>query len=898
MPRKLEVGTIARIDRLIARPKLDPWWHRATAAGHLLLVAPPGYGKTAFLLSQLARFKGDLRWYAIDEGDRDPEIFARGIDPALRPVDGTLQRVLVIEDLHLLPRSEAHGAALSQVLREFPGTVVLSSRESPAIPTARLETSGRLVRMGVEQLRFEAAEVRELLALRLDSEIAERVSRRVLDLTDGWPAGIELLLSGEDAPIESTIERAHTIDHVWERYFSEEVIDRVDPELRAALLDASLLPRFDAALLDRLLGRNDGAAHVSALVERELFVQRLEAGGTWYRFLPIFRRHLRERFGRERGEVERKRLSLRAAELLIDAGLQAEAAAAFLTAGERSRAIACLERLGRLDGAPSGDLLEVARQLAPAELTAAPWALLALARWHELRGDWSRVLRLCARGMRAGSDRAARLAFVDLRARILMRRGRHAEVIRTCARALRALRASRASRGEEPTDTVEAKLLTTLGISRAELGHLDRAAAALGRVLQLAERVGDAAVEARALYLLASNVHLSRGDVIRAEEAARRSLERWVELDDAKGICHATGVLAEIKLAQEDLTAAAALATDALHRAELLGYRMIEGYCHLVLGGVALRRGQREEARRNLARAERIGDDLEEVDLSVLSRLRSAEAEPDRAESLIAEAAERARAVGATRLLSLCERTRRIPPVVPIPQHRGAVGSARSQDALDIFLLGPIVIERGGETWGFASFTSRRALRLFLFLAMRRFTWVPREEIQEALWPGVAPERSLNQLKQSAHLLRRLLEPAGRRVGYLAQRHEAYRLEPEWVASCDLTRFEEACRAGVTAFQAGERERAACLLREAIQLYRGDFAAELPYEEFAVDARARLALLRHRAAERLERLGRECEPVRGKAEPTGPRIALSVEPSSSRRAGAKAAYHGREPEVP
>jgi LuxR family maltose regulon positive regulatory protein len=136
-----------------------------------VVTAPPGFGKTT-LLAEWARSAAGppVAWLSLDENDNDPARFFAYLAAAVQRVEpefagramvamrgpgavlpavlplllndlANLERgvVLVIEDYHVIDNSEIHGA-LGYLIERGPSDfgVVLSSREDPPLPLARL----------------------------------------------------------------------------------------------------------------------------------------------------------------------------------------------------------------------------------------------------------------------------------------------------------------------------------------------------------------------------------------------------------------------------------------------------------------------------------------------------------------------------------------------------------------------------------------------------------------------------------------------------------------------------------------------------------------------------------------------------------------------------------------
>jgi DNA-binding SARP family transcriptional activator len=188
------------------------------------------------------------------------------------------------------------------------------------------------------------------------------------------------------------------------------------------------------------------------------------------------------------------------------------------------------------------------------------------------------------------------------------------------------------------------------------------------------------------------------------------------------------------------------------------------------------------------------------------------------------------------------DRRRRTPPEWPghiSPSHRSE---------LQIVTLGRFQVEGpNGPING--DWLEQRPGQLLKYLVGERRRVVASDRIAEALWPEAGPEEARNRLRQYVHALREKLEPDRTHrspARFVVARRGAYCFETSgvWI---DADEFEREARAGLAAFDQGFIEPAAAHLTSAMRLYQGDFLAEDPYAEWALDERERLRELAGRA---------------------------------------------------
>jgi DNA-binding SARP family transcriptional activator len=143
----------------------------------------------------------------------------------------------------------------------------------------------------------------------------------------------------------------------------------------------------------------------------------------------------------------------------------------------------------------------------------------------------------------------------------------------------------------------------------------------------------------------------------------------------------------------------------------------------------------------------------------------------------------------------------------------------------------------------------RKVLALLCLLVSRPRFAAAREEVLEGLWPDLDPASALNSLNQTTYFLRRVFEPQyveETSPGYLVQDGEMIWLDPELVNSRARMCFDLIRGMPPTP----EPDAVARLARE----YRGRFALDFAYEEWASDYRDSLHAAYLRVVEQAIRL--------------------------------------------
>ena len=345
------------VTNVVHRLRLDPLVTARSAAPATVVAATAGWGKTIFAASWLAA-GADQRsgvWVSLDEADDDPHAFWCAVAAAVMPVLGVrateaLRRVaagaaaadelpgavaaalrlapgpiaLVLDNLHEISSPHVHAGLVRLV--ERPPTnlsLLVTTRRDPPWPLARLRLAGLVAEVRAADLAFRVDEAAQLFR-QLGVGVTESQVERLVERTEGWPAGLRLVgvhLKGVDE-LEGPVSAFSGEDHSVAGYLLTEVLDRESPEMIAFLETISGVDLVCADLADALTGRHDGARVLADLAASHLFVQAVGQPGRWYRLHRLIADILRARPAPRR---RRRDLHRRAAEWLRSNGMPLEA---------------------------------------------------------------------------------------------------------------------------------------------------------------------------------------------------------------------------------------------------------------------------------------------------------------------------------------------------------------------------------------------------------------------------------------------------------------------------------------------------------------------------------------------------------------------------------------------
>jgi DNA-binding SARP family transcriptional activator len=162
-----------------------------------------------------------------------------------------------------------------------------------------------------------------------------------------------------------------------------------------------------------------------------------------------------------------------------------------------------------------------------------------------------------------------------------------------------------------------------------------------------------------------------------------------------------------------------------------------------------------------------------------------------------------------------------------------------SGPSLRVRTLGPTRVDSAeGPLEG--SWLDQRTGQLFKYLLTERGRFVHADEIGESLWSN-ADFAIAGSVRYSIHALRRKIEPQrGNREpsSFILSRSGSYRLNLELV-KVDADEFEALISAALECTQT-DRDAAVAGLQAGMELYGGDFLADMPYADWAMAERHRL----------------------------------------------------------
>ena len=317
---------------VVVRPRLIERLNKGLRGKLTLVSAPAGFGKSTLVSDWLARCGQQAAWLSLDEGDADPARFLTYFIAALQTItshigvgvlgmlespqplagEATLTAlineitaipnpfVLILDDYHVVDSSPVD-ASLKFLLEHLPPQMhlVMTTREDPQLPLARLRARGQLTELRAADLRFTPGEAAEFLNGGMGLSLSEENITALESRTEGWIAGLQLAaLSMQGHPNTSDFIKSFTGSHHFVLdYLAEEVLHQQPDNIQTFLLRTSILDRLCGPLCDAVLNTADGSgqAILETIEQANLFLAPLDNERRWYRYHPLFADLLRQR---------------------------------------------------------------------------------------------------------------------------------------------------------------------------------------------------------------------------------------------------------------------------------------------------------------------------------------------------------------------------------------------------------------------------------------------------------------------------------------------------------------------------------------------------------------------------------------------------------------------------
>ncbi|MBI5965910.1 MAG: helix-turn-helix transcriptional regulator [Chloroflexi bacterium] len=369
--------------QLVLRPRLIEQLNEGLFSSRKLTIisASAGFGKTTLVSDWVASCERRIAWLSLDEDDNDPARFLTYLITALQtivpnigaevlqmvqsaqlpPLESILtillneigtipdNFILILDDYHVIEDKEV-GKAMTFLLAHLPPQIhlVITTREDPNLPLARLRARNQLTELRTADLRFMPSEATEFLNQGMRLNLSEEDVAALEARTEGWIAGLQLAaISIQGHKDAGNFIKSFTGSHHFVLdYLVEEVLQQQPERVQDFLLCTSILDRMTGPLCDAVLLNSlaSGRDTLEQLEHNNLFINSLDNERSWYRYHHLFGGLLRQRLGKMRTPEEIAGYHLRASEWHEKNGDPTQAFHHAVSAGDFNRAAMLAEK--------------------------------------------------------------------------------------------------------------------------------------------------------------------------------------------------------------------------------------------------------------------------------------------------------------------------------------------------------------------------------------------------------------------------------------------------------------------------------------------------------------------------------------------------------------------------
>ena len=367
-----EHASIAKITRpsavgIFARKRLFRLLDTCRKYPLIWITGPAGSGKTTLVSSYLDANKLPCLWYQVDEGDSDIATFFSYIGMAakkaaprrrtplplltpeylqgistftLRYFENLFSRfkiphVFVFDNYHSVPADSNFYSVLSDGLSTIPdgmNAIIISRHDLPPALT-KFHANGLMAILAWDELQLRLEESGGIVRLRKKGKTPKEMIRRLHEATDGWAAGLVLMLESLKTGIEphqlGKLTQGEIVD-----YFGNELFIKTDKEIQEFLLKTAFLPKITVKMAEKLTGFPNADSILSTLSRNNNFTQKHYSEEPVYQYHQLFREFLLVRAKETYSSAVLSDLQHRAAILLEEVGQIEDAAILFRDAGD------------------------------------------------------------------------------------------------------------------------------------------------------------------------------------------------------------------------------------------------------------------------------------------------------------------------------------------------------------------------------------------------------------------------------------------------------------------------------------------------------------------------------------------------------------------------------------
>lgn len=201
--------------------------------------------------------------------------------------------IIVLDNYQSISAESNFHEALYEGLRIIPEkiNIFIISRRDPPAQFVRLWANNKMSFLGWNEIRFSIDETKEMIETKNLKGPTEEMLLQLHKKTDGWAAGLILMLATKMKAIDFQPMDRLTPEEIFE-YFAREIFVRTDKKTKDFLIRTAFLPEMTELMAEKITGIKTSGEILSNLARNHYFTEKSFHKDPVYRYHPLFREFL------------------------------------------------------------------------------------------------------------------------------------------------------------------------------------------------------------------------------------------------------------------------------------------------------------------------------------------------------------------------------------------------------------------------------------------------------------------------------------------------------------------------------------------------------------------------------------------------------------------------------
>ena len=187
----------------------------------------------------------------------------------------TKDTIIVIDDLGNIGNHEWLNTIFNNIFENIPGNLhfIITTRQVPEFNLGSLLAKRNILKLETGDLTFSETETMELISSIYNIDCSEGESSLLSKKMEGWITGLHLILQAYGKEFTKIKLDKNLIHEDLFNYFTEDIFNNLDENIREFLLSTSMLENFTEELCETIFETDAGKRIIKELQARNIFIQ-------------------------------------------------------------------------------------------------------------------------------------------------------------------------------------------------------------------------------------------------------------------------------------------------------------------------------------------------------------------------------------------------------------------------------------------------------------------------------------------------------------------------------------------------------------------------------------------------------------------------------------------------